>query len=226
MKNLSPQSIAIAGFAALALVVGAVGYLMVVSPQRSKQHELALEISTAQAQLTAARGLGARPVPFRASDLFRLAKAMPSKDDMPGILLDLREVAKSSSVELTSVTPAPRITLALGYSALPLVVVVNGKYDAISSFLRRLRTDVRFDSGRLDVAGRLFLADQIALQAGAKDVLSATLNLDAFVYAAPAPLSATAGAASPTSTTTASTTGSTPPASGSTAAPATSGSTG
>jgi hypothetical protein len=217
VKKLNSQLIVIACLAAVALLVGAVGYFAVIGPQQSKKQELAAEIMTAQAQLTAAQGLRARPVPFRASDLFRLAKAMPSKDDMSGILLDLRGVAKASSVDLTSVRPSPRIVLPLGYSALPLVVVVSGKYDAIASFLQRLRHDVRFDAGRLDVGGRLFLADQIALQGGDKDVLSATLNLDAFVYAAPAPLSATAGAPSST--------GSTPPASGSAGAAGTSGST-
>ena len=202
MKQLSPQTIAIGCLAIIALVIGAAGYLTLVSPQQSKQRALALEIETAQAQLTAAQGLGARPVPFRASDLFRLAKAMPNGDDMPGILLDLQGVANEASVSLTSVRPAPTVQLPLGYSALPLVVVVNGKYDAIANFLQRLREDVRFQAGRLDVGGRLLLADQIDLAAGAKNILSATLNLNAFVYAAPPPLSATAGASTPTGTTT------------------------
>ena len=203
MKRLSPQLIAIIGFVAAALLIGAVGYFAVVAPQRSKAQAITPEIASAQFQLIAAQGVGARPVPFRASDLYRLVKAMPNADDMPGILLDLRRVAEASSVALTSVRPAPQVVLPIGYSALPVVVVVNGTYTQISNFLYRLRQDVCYTNGNLKVGGRLFLTDQLSLQAGDKDTLSATLNLNAFVYGAPPALSATAGSNTPTSPTTA-----------------------
>lgn len=205
-KKVEPQMIAIAAFVVVGLIVCAVGYFAVVSPERAKAAKLVSDIETAQTQATVAAGANARPVPFRASDLFQLAKAMPSADDMPGILLGLRNIADASSVHITSVRPSPRVPLSFGYAALPISVTVSGKYDAISRFLARLRKDVRFSAdNRLLVGGRLFDTDSIQLAAagGTKtsaagksspsDTLSATLALDAFVYGGPAPVSATAG---------------------------------
>jgi Tfp pilus assembly protein PilO len=183
-KKLEPQIIGIGSFVLLGLVVCAVGYFAVIAPERSKVGMLRDQIANAQTELTVAEGANARPAPFRASDLFRLAKAMPSANDMPGIVIELRNVAVQSSVELTSVRPGAPVTLALGYSALPLAVTVVGKYTAVSRFMDLLRNDVRLlGATRLEVSGRLFDADSIQLQAAAKgDSLTATLALDAFVY--------------------------------------------
>jgi Tfp pilus assembly protein PilO len=183
-KKLDPQLIAIGSFALLALVVCAVGYFAVVAPERSKISSLQDQIASAQTELTVVQGPNATPTPFRASDLFRLAKAMPSANDMPGIVIELRNVAARSSVQVTSVRPAQPVPLALGYSALPLAITVSGKYTAISRFMGLLRNDVRLvGAAGLEVGGRLFDADSIQLQAAAKgDSLTATLALDAFVY--------------------------------------------
>jgi Pilus assembly protein, PilO len=213
-RKLEPQMIVIGSFLLLGLVVCAVGYFALIGPERSKVGTLSGEIASAQTELTVAEGANARPIPFRASDLFRLAKAMPSANDMPGIVIELRNVAAQSSVLVTSVRPAAPVPFALGYSALPLSVTVTGSYTAVSRFIGLLRNDVRLAGAtRLEVGGRLFDADSIQLQAATTgDSLTATLALAAFVYsgnilpapAAPGQSIATTG--STTTTTTSATT--------------------
>ena len=226
-KQANSQLIAICALVGVGVLVLAIGYFEVVSPQRAKAAAVVTKIAEDQTAVTVAEGAKAKPIPFRATDLFRLAKAMPNAPDMSGLILDLRQVASASSVTLSSVRPSPQVSLAFGYYALPVSIVVAGSYQDISRFMRRLRTDVRFGaSKRLEVQGRLFDANSIALTpapapavttqgAGSGttqgksqskpvvDKLSATLALDAFVYGGAAPLTATAGLSAPTSTTTA-----------------------
>jgi Tfp pilus assembly protein PilO len=210
-KKLEPQTILIGSFVLLALVICAVGYFALIAPERSKAGQLSGQITTAQTELNVAEGAKARPIPFRASDLFRLAKAMPSITDMPGIVIELRNLAAQSSIQLTSLRPAPAVPLALGYSALPLAVTMTGSYTAVSKFMGLLRKDVRLvGASPLKVGGRLFGADGIQLQVATKgDLLTATLALDAFVYsgnALPSPAAQSTGTTGSTTSTAATTT--------------------
>jgi hypothetical protein len=163
--KLDPQMIAIVSLVVAGLLIGAVGYFLVISPQRSKSASLKTDIANAQTELVVAQGASAKPVPFRASDLFRLANAMPSRTDMPGILLSLRHLAQNSKVQLTSVHPSPAVAQALGYSAVPLGITITGTYPQITKFVGLVRRDVRFAGGvRLETSGRFFDTDSINLQ--------------------------------------------------------------
>jgi Tfp pilus assembly protein PilO len=221
-KKLEPQTILIGSLVLLGLAICAIGWFALVAPERSKVGGLSGQITVAQTELTIAEGAKSRPgtSPFRASDLFRLAKAMPSAYDMPGIVIELRNLAAQSTVELTGVRPGTVVPLTLGYSALPLAVTVTGRYTAVSRFMGLLSKGVQQVGGaRLQVGGRLFDADSIQLQAGTPtDSLSATLSLVAFVYTGnilPAPGATTTGqSAGSTTTTTTTTTSATPPAGG------------
>jgi hypothetical protein len=80
----------IIGLAVLALVIGAAGLLTIVLPQRSQEHHLASKIQQAQTQLLQSKTGQAAASPAQATDLFRLAEAMPNTVEMPGILRDRR----------------------------------------------------------------------------------------------------------------------------------------
>lgn len=196
--TISPTWIVCGILVVAAVLIAGAGYFVVVAPQRAQTSKLAAEITNAQELLTVDEGPRATPVPFDASDLYRFAVAMPGTDDDTGILLDLVRVAGASSVNVTSVRVATRVPLALGYFALPLVVVINGKYAGITAFLARLRHDVSFDANHVKARGRLFVANEVTLANGngtgggvGGAPLMATLDLDAFVYAAPAPVAPT-----------------------------------
>ena len=222
-SKLQPQMLLIGGLVAAGALILVAGYLLAVSPQRSKTSDLVRQIDDAQTQVIVAEGAQAKPVPFRASDLFRLAKAMPGSTDMPGILLQLGNVAHKSSVTLTSVHPSPPVNLGTGYSAIPISITISGGYAAITKFEHLLRTSVRIrETNDLVVAGRLFDNDNISLapmtspstatgsgatapsgkpaSKQASDQLTATLALDAFTFGGPPPVSGTAGSAVSTST--------------------------
>jgi hypothetical protein len=177
--------IALAG-AGATLAVAAVGWLALVAPARSHAARLATQIDDAQNQVVALEAAQARSPKAGARDLYRLERAMPTQDDMPGILLELDRLAGATGVSLQHLQPAARVTLADGSSALPLTVVVEGRYPAITAFLRRVRLEVSAGADRVVAAGRLFDTDQVTLvgaQGAAK--ITATLQLVAFDYAAP-----------------------------------------
>jgi Tfp pilus assembly protein PilO len=191
------QTAIVAALAAVALMIAAAGAFVVVLPQHSKASHLDSQIAAAQASLVA-------PIPVvpvaaakvEATDLFRLREAMPDTDSMPGILMALSRIAEESPVTILSIKPGARVTLS-GYWALPVVLTVDGNYDGITSFLAQLRRAVQAPNGDLAVTGRLFIPNQVQLQSGDGNSVTATVSLDAFVYGAPIVTATT-----PTTTTT------------------------
>src|SRR5438093_7181593 len=203
-KPIPKDKLILFGVPVAGLLLGLIGYLALVAPQKSAGGRLDSELQAVQTQIVAAQSAAhAKPAktnPAQATDLFRLTKAMPDSDDMPGILRHLSRIARTSSVTLESVSPTVRIPLTQGYGALPLSIIVKGRFGEVSTFLRQLREQVSVGkNGRLRVDGRLFVANQLQITSDGR-VLTATLKLDAFVYgvAPPAP---------PASPTAASTTG-------------------
>jgi hypothetical protein len=88
----------------------------------------------------------------------------------------------------------------------PLVIVVSGTYGSLTTLLRRLNQAVRIDGATLRVTGRLFDVDQLQVTSTDGKTVSATLNLDAFVYGSSAAASTAVSSTSTTSTTSTTTT--------------------
>jgi Tfp pilus assembly protein PilO len=193
ISRFSKQQLIAVGLAVGGLIVGLLGYVALVAPQKSHAKKLDSEIQTAHAQLLAAKHAPkVKGAAAGAADLFRLMKAMPDSDDVAGILIQLDQLAKASKVQLTSITPSVDVP-GQGYGTVPIAVVVNGKYAGVTRFLRQLRGLVTMRNGRIDARGRLVVANQLAFAASDKGAVSATLNLNAFVYglSAPAPTTST-----------------------------------
>lgn len=222
------------------LVVGliaylALGYLLLISPQRSKGSDLSKQVADTEAQINQYRTLSAQAkaaAPIRVADLFRLEKAMPNEVDMAGIVLELSRIAGDTGITFESITPQG-VVAAPGYQVLPVTLVFDGNYFELSDFLYRLRSLVRVRTGRLASTGRLFIVDAISFSESEKSFprIQAALVVNAYVYGdAPVPGAVTPPAAAPatttaststlgeTTTTTTATTPDTPPA-GATAAP-------
>jgi Tfp pilus assembly protein PilO len=211
----------------------ALGYLLLISPQRSKGSDLKKQVADTEAQINQYRTLSAQAkaaAPIRVADLFRLEKAMPNEVDMAGIVLELSRIAGDSGITFESITPQG-VVAAPGYQVLPVALIFDGNYFELSDFLYRLRSLVRVRSGRLASSGRLFIVDAISFSESEKSFprIQATLVVNAYVYGdAPAPGAAPAAAPATTTaststlgeapTTTTATHPETPPA-GATAAP-------
>jgi hypothetical protein len=250
-KKKIPQRALIPAIVAGFLFVAMLGYFLVISPQRSEVASLQKEIDQTDSQIANARALSAqrRHTPkIRVAEVYKLTKAMPDQADVPGIILELNETAAESGITFDSITPQTATPLS-GYQAIPIQVVFDGNYYALSDFLYRLRNLVDVHRGVLDATGRLFAIDTIAFDEGQLRFpqIRATMTIDAFVYgtsspattAAPLPATTTGtsttttgtsttptgttttpGSTTPTTTTTTATTPAAPTP-GSTAAPAT-----
>jgi Tfp pilus assembly protein PilO len=181
-----PKPAAIAIVVVALLVVTAAGYFVLISPQRSKSAELAKEADAIEAQIQALRIANAQVrnvEPIRVADLFRVSKAMPSTDDMPGVLLELNRIAKETGIRFESITPQDAAD-AGGYLRRPIDLVFDGNYYELSDFLYRLRSLVRVRGGQLEATGRLFTVNALNFVESERSFprIKATLNISAYVY--------------------------------------------
>jgi hypothetical protein len=203
-KQIPKDKLILFGVPIAGLLVGLLGYLALVAPQKSAASHLDLELAAVQTQIAAAHVKPPKPPSAQAVDIFRLTKAMPDSPDVAGILRDLTRMARASSVTIDNVKPSAVIPLTEGYGALPLAVTVTGKFGAVSAFLQRMQEQVSVGKkGRLRVDGRLFVANDVQITTVDSHSVSAALTLAAFNYGVappPAPVGPT-GAEGATTTT-------------------------
>jgi hypothetical protein len=205
VKNL-PKPAAIAIVVVSLLIVTALGYFLVISPKRSKASELKTEAAAVQVQIQTMRLANAqvnKVEPIRVADLFRVSKAMPSTDDMPGVLIELNRIAREAGIRFESITPQEAADGG-GFMRRPIDLVFDGNYYELSDFLYRLRSLVRVRGGQLEATGRLFTVNSINFVESDREFpnIKATLQVNAFVYGTgvpepPAPPAAEPPAADP-----------------------------
>jgi len=209
-KQRIPKPAAIALVVVALLVVGALGYFVLISPKRSAASELATQVASTESEIQARRiAQHQTPTaePIRAADLFRVTKAMPNKSDMPGVLLELNRIARETGIRFESIAPQDGVD-AGGYLRQPIDLVFEGNFYELSDFLYRLRTLVAVQNGELRATGRLFTVRTLSFVEGdrAFPQIKATLGVDAYVYgtgapsAAPVPTPAPAPAPAPAPT--------------------------
>lgn len=194
--------------AAVILAYAAAGYFLLVSPKKAEATRLDEEIAATQVELRNALAATAAQddtQPIAVADIFRLAIAMPSTPDMPGILLELSRIAEETGIRFKSITPQSALPVA-GYQVVPIDVAFDGSFYALSDFLFRLRTLVTVRRGELHAAGRLFSVASVDFSESDRGfpLLAATLKLNAYVYGqAGAPSAVPPPAETPATTTTA-----------------------
>jgi type IV pilus assembly protein PilO len=198
------------------LVFGLAVWFFLVHPQSGKVSSLKRQSQDVQEKIDAyhQQVAAARSAPkIEVADVYRLAKAMPTKTDMPDVVLELSQLARDTGISFDSISPQPLAAVG-SYSVLPISVTFNGNFYNLADFLYRMRSLVTVHAGQLDATGRLFSVDTLAFNQGAKKFpqIQATLVIDAFVYSS-AP--ASAPAATPPATTTTGETTTTPASSAS-----------
>lgn len=185
-KPLDPRAQLGIAIAAPLLVLVA-GWLLLVGPHRAESTRVADDIASVEQQITVSQAAGrqaAKPEPIRAADVFRLATAMPDSTDMPGIILQLSQVAQQTGIRFTSITPQATPEQGPGYSTMKIDLAFSGNFYGLSDFLYRLRNLVGVRSGELKARGRLFSVERLSFSEGqpAFPSIDATLTLDAYVY--------------------------------------------
>lgn len=184
------------------LLLGGGGYTLVVSPQNAETATLKQQVTAEQSQVYKRRAqlkAGLHPPAIQTADLFRLARAMPDRIDMPGIILTLSDVAREAGISFDLIEPAASGATAAGsYQVERIHLMFNGDFYALSDFLYRLRSLVVVHDGKLDAMGRLFNVDTVtfSVQPNAFPKISAELYVNAYVYSTAPP----AAAATPTTT--------------------------
>ena len=178
------------------------GYMFAVSPQHAAAKKILAQIDAQKIEIYKKRAsvrAGAHPPTIQVADLFRLARAMPDREDMPGIMLTLSQVAHEAGVSFDLIEPATDSTPQSGpYATRRIHLVFNGDFYGLSDFLYRVRNLVVVRDGKLDATGRLFNVDTVTfnVQGQSFPQISAEIYVNAYVYgSAPQP-------AAPTTTTT------------------------
>ena len=171
------------------LVVVAAGWFLLVSPQKSKANDLAQSVESAQQELAVRRAAIERPsaaVTVRASDTYRLTKALPDTVDMAGVILDVNRVAKAHSLAFKAIAPTAPVP-GIGYNAQTLTLELQGRFSDVSGFLGDMRGLVRVRKSTLDARGRLYSVTSVDLgKAGEQEfpVVKATIALQSFSFSA------------------------------------------
>jgi hypothetical protein len=169
------------------LIVLAAGWFFAIAPKRSEATKLAGQIDDTRAQIVTAQRLSSQPPSqkptIRVADLFQLSRAMPTRVDMPGMLLQLSEVAAETGVTFESITPQDPISLG-AYQRLSVDLVFEGHFYDLSDFLYRLRNLVGVHDGVLSATGRLFAVDSISFAEGTLEVphVKALLTVSAYIF--------------------------------------------
>jgi hypothetical protein len=191
------------------LLVGFIGWFLLVRPQGGKLADLKQQTADTQQRIDAynQQVAAARSAPkIEVADVYRLAKAMPDRIDMPDLVLELSQLARDTGIRFDSIAPQPLASLG-AYQVIPIAVTFNGNFYNLADFLYRLRSLVSVHGGRLDATGRLFSVDTLTFNESPLRFpqIQASLTIDAFVYGAGAPTPAPVAPA-PTTTTTETTT--------------------
>lgn len=184
-ERLSSKNAVVLGVAVLALAVVGLWFL-VVSPKRSEAAQLAGDVTAAKTQLEQRKAELARPsaaVTVRASDVFRLAKALPQDANVAGVIVDVDRLAAGHGLTLEGFQPAAVIPVT-GYYAQPITVTTEGRFGDVSKFLSDLRELVKVNKGRLVVHGRLYSVNEVRIARPEGErvfpLVRATIVLNAF----------------------------------------------
>jgi type IV pilus assembly protein PilO len=176
------------------LVVGGLGYFVLVRPQGAKLKHVKGDEKSAQAQLDA---------------YHQKVLAMPAQTDMPDLVLELSQLARDTGIRFDSISPQPAVPMG-SYTVLPISVTFNGTFYDLADLLYRLRSLVNVHAGRLDATGRLLSVDTLAFGESPLKFprIQATLVIDAYSYGA-APADSSPTPLTPTTPTSTATTGTT-----------------
>jgi Tfp pilus assembly protein PilO len=172
--------------AAALLIVALVGYFVLIRPKRAEAGRLADKIAQLNTEVQAAK-LAARPqqgtTKIKLADLFELSKAMPQRDDMPGIILELNSIAEGAGVSFVAISPQTQVAKE-GYRILPISLTFEGNFYDLNDFLFRMRNLVSVRDGKLAASGRFFTLDTLDMHEGPDKFpqIQAILIVSAYVY--------------------------------------------
>jgi len=185
------------------VIFGYAGHTLAVAPLGAQATKVQSQIDSQQTQIFQRRAElrkeNVAPT-IESADVFKLSRAMPDTEDMPGIILALGEVARDAGIKFNLIEPVvgASITVTGAYTPVRIHLLFDGDFYGLSDFLYRIRSLVAVRNGTLQADGRLFNVDSVSFNVSTDKFpqISAELYVDTYVYGA-APV-----APAPTTTTT------------------------
>lgn len=195
------------------LLVVILGWIVLISPERSKAAKLDSQIGDVNTQLAAVTSLLEGPVGRQSLISARVFdKALPSDPKMSQILRQLTALAARAGIELDTISPGTAVPGA-GVESLPIALTVKGHYFALQNFLKLLNDSAALRGDQIQATGRLYSVDNITFTGGAAgsaapssggsttptpgaaSLIQASLALNAYMYSptsvAPVPVAPT-----------------------------------
>jgi len=192
----------IAGVVAVVLVVA--WYFLLFSPKQGEKSDLQAQIDSQQTTLATAQQEVIRlesykkTAPQSRAEIVRLGKMLPQTEGIPSLIIELTHTADTSGVDLTTIA---RGTTMPGspYGVQAVTIQVSGRFFDVEDFVYRLENYVAFRNASFRVTGRLLEIANLAIQAGAAaegstPPVSASIALNAYLWALPAGAPAAGGA--------------------------------
>lgn len=181
--------------AAVILLVALIGWLLLVSPQRSKAADLSAQVGVTDAKIAATQAYVSNPATKRSiADLKRLRKVVPETPQVSHILRQLTAAARESNISITSITPGA-VSPTSGGQSQPISLATRGHYFGLSKFMHILRSEVLLRGSTIKGSGRLYSVDSIQFSGGGSapspgttstspdtSVITANITLNAFFF--------------------------------------------
>ena len=190
--------------AVVAVVLIVAWYFLLLSPTRTKLSDLDGQVQAQQAALATATQEVARlesykkTAPQSRAEIVRLGKMLPESEGIPSLIIELTGTADASGVDLNSIARgATQPGTPFGLQSVTLQV--TGRFFDVEDFLYRLESYVAFRNASFRVTGRLLevktltIAGAATTTSGAAPPLTVTVELNAYLWAAP--VAAAAGGA-------------------------------
>lgn len=183
--ELSPEKFAIA-LGALLVLLGAAAWLILVSPNRTKAHNLSSTIKSEQTQLqkqTTTQSTSKHAAQKHAvSQALMTNRALPNVVGMPQIVLQLSRISVEEHVSLDAITPQTPVPYS-GYTAIPISIQLSGDFFGVQGFLQQLLKQVTTSTAGVTATGRLYDVTSVTITTSSTPPkVTASVILDAFQY--------------------------------------------
>jgi hypothetical protein len=167
---------------AFVLTLALAVWFLAISPKHSRASDLESQIAVEQGKLAVQRSASGGPAArLSPAEIRQLARAVPNGPNVAALVRELNRLAKIADVTLDTVTLDPSGTTT--GAAVPLTVVVDGRFLAVRGFMRLVRMRVRVDGRKVTAKGRLYDVQAVDFQQSSdpRPNVRATLTMQAFV---------------------------------------------
>jgi Tfp pilus assembly protein PilO len=211
------------------VAVMAAFWFLAISPKRKDAADLTAQIGQAQTRLDTAQASASSAAAAKAkyrtdyATVARLGKAVPVDDEMPSLVYQLQQIAKTNKVDFNSIhltggsgasastasttssstTPGSTVSAALppgatvgsaGFPTMPFTFEFAGSYFDLQRFLKAMNNLTAVNGTSINVKGRLLTVDGVALKAGPDGFPQVQASVVATSYLLPTDEGLTAGA--------------------------------